>query len=110
MGDDRAELLPARDLGERTAGLGYGDELVGPRARREIVTERERLDRVAGLAGDDEERPRQVRTLCRGAHSLGIGAVQNPQAPDPERLREHIGNETRTTHATDEGAGEPVGS
>src|SRR5206468_5259122 len=65
MWDDRAEPAPARDPVERAPGLRDGDELLGTRPRHEVVAEGKRLDRVAGLAGDDKQGAREVG-LVRG--------------------------------------------
>src|SRR5467141_3890437 len=110
MRDDRAERLSLRDPGERTPRLRDHDELLGPRARREVVTERERLDGIAGLAGYDEDRAGQIsRRACR-ADRFRIRAVQDVEMARAERFGEHAGDETGPAHAAYEGARQPVGA
>src|SRR6266699_2079697 len=108
MGDDRPERLSLRDPGERTPRLRDHDELLGPRARREVVTERERLDGIAGLAGYDEQCAGQIGGRASRAYGVRIRAIQDVELARAERLGEHVGDETGPAHAAYEGARQPV--
>jgi len=91
-------------------GLRDGDELLGTRPRHEVVAEGERLDSVAGLAGDDKQGAREVGLVRGRADGGGIGAVQHMQAARRERLGEDVGDEARPAHAAHQRAREPVGA
>ena len=74
------------------------------------MAEGECFDGIAGLAGDDEQRACQVGVGPRRPHRIWIGTVQHVETLGTERLGEHVGDQTRPTHAADEGAGQPIAS
>jgi len=110
MGDDRAELLRARDVIQRSARLGDRNELLGPRPCREVVIVGERLDSIAGLAGHDEQGAGQIGGRACPAHGFRIRAVEDVEIARAERSGEHVGDEAGPAHAAYERARQPVGT
>ena len=108
MGDDRPEPPLARQDVERGAAFGDGHELLGTCPGQEVMTEGEGLDGIAGLAGNDEQRTREVGCLPRRADRGRVGAVQYVESARAERLGEHVGDEARPAHATHQRAIQPV--
>ena len=108
MGEHRAAPALARQRFQRGPRLGDHGELLGLRVPREVGVKRERLDRRAGLAGDQEQRAREVGGAGDAQHRGGVGAVEHREGGGPEARREDLGRETRTAHSADDDAAEPV--
>jgi hypothetical protein len=105
-----AEARLGRELVERPAGVGDGDEMYA-RARyrggldlcAEILVEGQGLGRGPGLGGDDEERARQVEPIERVLDRRRIGRVEQEEIRvahlGPEGQVEHVTAERRASHA-----------
>ena len=110
MRNDGAKAALPRERIERAARFRDGNELVGASARHEVMAEGQRLNRVARLAREQEQRPRELIVGDGGAHRRGIRAVQHAQRARSEHAGEHVRDQTRSAHPTDERALETVGS
>ena len=83
--------------------------------RLEVPVVRERLDRPAGLRGDDEERLVEVDRLLHARARRPDGSSRAPCRRSAvrdvaERAADHLGAERRAAHAEQHGVGEPVGA
>ena len=110
MRNDGAKAALPRERIERAARFRDGNELVGASARHEVMAEGQCLDRVARLAREQEQRPRELIVGDGGADRRGIRAIQHTQRTRAERTGKHVRDQTRSAHPTDEGPVETVGS
>ena len=100
---------------EPRARIGDGDELraVAAGLLPEVVEGRQRLDRPAGLRGDDEERLGDVDLGLDVAHGVGVGRVQHvqdqPVGVRAERAPEDLRRQRRAAHAEHDRLGQAVG-
>ena len=96
---------------ERAAGVGDDDELLRPGFVTEVPVVRQRLDRPAGLRGDDEQRLFEVQRLLDADNDIGMRGVEHLHAQSArnraERPRDHLGAERRAPNAEHHSVGEP---
>ena len=89
-----AEVIGLGDLLHFRAGIGDGDEAAAGFVRadgllhpfEEVLLENIGLERGAGLAGDDEQRPGQVDFVLGGLDLRRIGGIEHVQLGKPAIL------------------------
>ena len=116
--EDAGKALLGRNLLQRRAGIGDGDEamtglVLADRfgdAIEEIILHRVRLGGAAGFAGDDEQRVGEIDRILHRAHLRGIGGIEHVQLREAgffgERFRQHFRPEARSAHAEHDGIAE----
>ena len=116
--EDAGKALLGRDLLQRRAGIGDGDEAMAGLvladglgdAIEEIILHHVRLGGAAGFAGDDEQRVGEIDLLLHRAHLRGIGRIEHVQLREAgflrEGFRQHFRPEARSAHAEHDGVAE----
>jgi hypothetical protein len=106
---------------QRRAVVSDGDEVIGParNARRlepgpEVGGHRVGLDRAAGLAGQEEERAREIDRRVDRGHRTRVRRVEHlerrPPDPDAEHRTDDFGRETRAAHPEQHDVRESAGA
>jgi hypothetical protein len=114
---DAAKAFRLGGLLQLRRRIGDGDEAVcrcvanrGGSSCKKIIHQYTRLERCAGLAGDDEQRMRKVDAVLEAAHLLGIGGVEHVQFGMPgsgsQAIGQNVGAEARSAHAQQQHIGE----
>ena len=81
-----AEAVLGAELRERRARVGDGDVVRAVALQRvEVLELRHRLDRAAGLRGDDEQRRGEVERVAHGADLVRVRGVEHVQADRARR-------------------------
>ena len=116
--EDAGKALLGRNLLQRRAGIGDGDEAMAGLvladglgdAIEEIILHHVRLGGAAGFAGDDEQRVGEIDRILHRAHLRGIGGIEHMQFREAGFLRkgfrQHFRPEARAAHAEHDGIAE----